>query len=170
MRNLYQFDNFTISGDQAEPVLDLKINRIKSENDSQDETSLTLKNIERSLANLLAEKKSDNLFFIKTILRELSPILLEQESLKIVSDYIAKNFIKFADRKKLDFYLHPANINAIKNIIADYAEKFGYEGKIFLHKDSSLNPCDCRIIWDEHEISYDSNMILQKLEKMLTES
>lgn len=159
----YLFDNFILPEDDVPVVLDLAINH----QDKEDELSVLLKNIDARLKILLADDSADKLRLIKMFLQQLSPALLQQQSLQIVADFISSNFPEFGQEKLLNFYLHPSVIYRLQELISSLAQKHNYEGKILLHKDENLAVCDCRIEWKNGQKLYDSKHILSRLESLI---
>lgn len=149
----FQFDNFVIADNAAPAVLDLNINRPVPA-PSADECARLLADIDARLQLLLGEANAHSLKLIKLILGELSPALLEKESLAIAAAFIGAKFPELTQEKVLDFYFHPDIIYDIQPRLAALAEKNNYEGQLLLHKDPSLARCDCRICWGKNKSEY----------------
>lgn len=115
-RRPYEFDNFVIA-DGSAAVLDLAVNRRSfpaAEKTPSAETAEVLENVRARLDLLLDGKKNDNLRLIRMILRELSPALLEQNALAVVSRFVADNFPRLGEKKALDFYFHPRTLAVVR--------------------------------------------------------
>ena len=122
-RRPYEFDNFVIA-DGSAAVLDLAVNRRSfpaAEKTPSAETAEVLENVRARLDLLLDGKKNDNLRLIRMILRELSPALLEQNALAVVSRFIADNFSRLGEKKALDFYFHPRTLAVVRPFLAETA-------------------------------------------------
>lgn len=131
-----------------------------------------LENIGQNLESLL--KSDDNVAmkfeqqFLELgieILHKLVPTLKEQESTNIIKQFLKDNFVNFSKEKKLSFYLNPDKINEIGEEIGKLANKFDFEGKISIHKDSNLAFCDCRIEWDSGGLMKDSTITQNNIEE-----
>ena len=122
-RRPYEFDNFVIA-DGSAAVLDLAVNRRSfpaAEKVSAAETAEVLENVRARLDLLLDGKKNDNLRLIRMILRELSPALLEQNALAVVSRFVADNFPRLGEKKALNFYFHPRTLAVVRPFLAETA-------------------------------------------------
>ncbi len=164
-RQQFEFDNFVMVDDAAPVVLDLSLN--KHAHRAEDDARL-LENICAQLDILLAEEQKNTLKLVRMILKELSPALLEQNSLAVVSRFIADNFPAVGEHKVLDFYLAPEMFVRIRPFLTEEAGRRGYDGRIVLHRDKTFAPADCRIVWEQGEVSFDSREKISLLEKMLT--
>ena len=102
------------------------------------------------------------------ILRELSPALLEQNALAVVSRFIADNFPRLGEKKALDFYFHPRTLAVVRPFLAETAAADGFAGRILLHEDETLAPADCRICWQQGETAFCGGEKIRRLEAMLT--
>jgi len=162
----FLFDNFVIEDPAAPAVLDLSVNRPRPKQTPSDNTSL-LNNIDAKLNLLLNQGHQNILPLVKMILAELSPVLVEKESLAIVAAFIAEKFPDIGREKVLDFYFHPDIIYEIQPVLASLAEKNNFEGKLLLHKDSSLPVCDCRIMWGKNRYEFDSQQRIAAIIKAL---
>lgn len=167
-RRAFEFDNFVVAGDDSEAILDLSLNRQGKILPAPEEKFL--ESISMQLDNLLRGDALNRVKLIKTILHELSPALLEKCSLQIVSQFLADKIPGLCDRKVLDFYFNPRIIALAHPLLAELAEKGGFVGQIFLHKDAGLAACDCRIEWQNGSVAYDSRAEVKRLEKLLTEN
>ena len=164
-RRRFEFDNFVIADDTAPAILDLSLNKrvSQAENDVR-----LLENIRARLDILLAEEQKNTLKLVRMILKELSPALLDQNSLAVVSRFIADNFPALGAQKVLDFYLAPEMFVRIRPFLAEEAGRRGYGGRIVLHRDKTLAPYDCRIVWEQGDVSFNGREKIRLLEKMLT--
>lgn len=101
------------------------------------------------------------------LVRRLVPTLLEENALELVSRFLEENFKNFAAEPKLSFYFNPDMIGKVQEIIGRMAHVFDFEGKITLHKDSSLALGDCRVEWENGGVERNSADMLDKAVKML---
>lgn len=169
-RRPYEFDNFVIA-DGSAAVLDLAVNRRSfpaAEKTPSAETAEVLENVRARLDLLLDGKKNDNLRLIRMILRELSPALLEQNALAVVSRFVADNFPRLGEKKALDFYFHPRTLAVVRPFLAETAAADSFAGRILLHEDETLAPADCRICWQQGETAFCGGEKIRRLEAMLT--
>lgn len=161
-RRPFEFDNFVVAGENA-AVLDLSVNRPE-----KTEARQIAENIVTRLDLLLDEEKNNNLKLIRMILQQLSPLLLEKQSLEIVSRFVAEHFPALGDKKVLDFYFHPDTVYQVRPLVEQLASQNGFAGQIFLHRDASLPRCDCRIRWQGGGAGSDSREKIRRLTAMLT--
>ena len=92
---------------------------------------------------------------------------MEQQAAELVSGFIADNFNNFKDEAKLSFYIHPDIISYAQEKIASLANSYDFEGKIALHKDSSLAKNDCRIEWENGGVELNGADQLAKVTALL---
>lgn len=106
-RRPYEFDNFVIAdGSAAVRILRSTAGRFRRRKKRRrQETAEVLENVRARLDLLLDGKKNDNLRLIRMILRELSPALLEQNALAVVSRFIADNFPRLGEKRRLEFFI-----------------------------------------------------------------
>ena len=155
---------FTSFDDQPPVVFDLAVNRPQvSANDD-----VLLQKIADELKLLLAENQCCDIKLVRMILGELSPVLLQKNALAVAAEFLAAKFPALADEKVLDFYFHSDIIYRIQPRLAALAEQNHFEGQLRLHKDDSLQPCDCRIKWGHKSCGTDSGKRLQAILQALS--
>ena len=138
------------------------------------ETNTLLADISQKLTVLLSDagecrKEVENqaLEMVKAVVAKLVPTLMEQQAAELVSGFIADNFNNFKDEAKLSFYIHPDIISYAQEKIASLANSYDFEGKIALHKDSSLAKNDCRIEWENGGVELNGADQLAKVTALL---
>ena len=67
----------------------------------------------------------------------------------------------------MSFYFNPETIKDIQETIGKLANSNDFEGKISLHKDSSLGMADCRIEWENGGVELNNDKTLEKLDNLL---
>lgn len=136
-----------------------------------------LENINDRLTVLAADmqerqKEADNqvLDMVSTALHKLLPSLAKEQAQEIVGRFLTENFPNFKNEPKLSFYFNAENIPWVQEKIARLAAVNDFEGKIALHKDNSLAPCDCRIEWENGGVERKMNKMLEKVDNLLEEA
>lgn len=115
------------------------------------------------------KKQLENRFLqmAKEIVVKLVPVLEAENAEALVNKFIAENFANFNAESKISFYLNPEVIGTIRENIAKLANHHDFEGKISLHKDSSLAPSDCRVEWENGGVERNSAALRNKVENLL---
>lgn len=151
--------------------------RQEAREETESQNTALLENINNRLAVLAAEmqenrKESDNqvLDMVSAALHKLLPTLAKEQAREIVSGFLTENFPNFKNEPKLSFYFNGENISWVQEKIARLAAVNDFEGKIALHKDNSLAPCDCRIEWENGGVERKMNKMLEKVDNLLEEA
>lgn len=144
----------------------------RQEQDNQTNTLLT--DISQKLTVLLAGsaeeekiREQETADLIKQALQTLIPSLLEEKAVELVDNFLKNNFNNFKHNEKLSFYIHPDIISYVQESIVKLANSYDFEGKIAIHKDSSLEKSSCRIEWDNGGVEYAPEQQLVQIENML---
>lgn len=144
----------------------------RQELDNQVNTLLT--DISQKLTVLLAQttddekiKEQETADLIKQALQKLIPSLLDEKATELVNNFLQDNFNNFKQNEKLSFYIHPDIISYIQESIVKLANSYDFEGKIAIHKDSSLEKSSCRVEWDHGGVEYAPQKQLEQIEDML---
>ena len=122
------------------------------------------------LANSVEKEKireQETVGVIKQALHTLVPNLLEENAIALVDKFLQDNFNNFKYNEKLSFYINPDIISYIQDSIVKLANSNDFEGKISIHKDSSLERCACRIEWENGGVEYSPNTQLEQIGQML---
>ncbi|MBR1606003.1 MAG: hypothetical protein IJ660_07870 [Alphaproteobacteria bacterium] len=144
----------------------------RQELDNQNNALLT--DISQKLTVLLAgsvddenKREQETAELIKQALQTLIPSLLDEKAAELVDHFLKDNFNNFKHNEKLSFYIHPDIISYIQEIIVKLANSYDFEGKIAIHKDSSLDKSSCRVEWDNGGVEYAPRKQLEQIEEML---
>lgn len=98
---------------------------------------------------------------------KLVPVIEKDNAVALVNEFLNKNFKNFKNESRLAFYFNPDTISNVQQTISRLANIHDFEGKISLHKDSSLSVSDCRVEWDNGGVERNSADMLQKVDKIL---
>ena len=137
------------------------------------ETNRLMNDISQKLSLLLAKEdvarvsEEDALQVIKKGLQTLVPTLLDEQAGSLVAKFLQDNFNNFKHNEKLSFYIHPDIISYIQDIIVKLANSNDFEGKIAIHKDSTLEKSSCRVEWDDGGVEYTPQEQLAQVEELL---
>lgn len=144
----------------------------KQEQEQQNNELLT--DISQKLTVLLAHAEEENQAqeqemtnIIKQALQAIVPTLLEDKASELVSKFLSDNFNNFKHNAKLSFYIHPDIISYVQESIIKLANSYDFEGKIAIHKDSSLEKSSCRVEWDDGGVEYAPAEQLSQVQEML---
>ena len=144
----------------------------KKEQEEQNNTLLT--DISQKLTVLLANAEEENQTqeqemtgIIKQALQAIVPTLLDDKASELVSKFLSDNFNNFKHNTKLSFYIHPDIISYVQESIIKLANSYDFEGKIAIHKDSSLDKSSCRVEWDDGGVEYSPAEQLSQVQEML---
>lgn len=138
------------------------------------ENNKLLMDISQKLTVLLAQAEENNeireqkmMQVIKQALQKLVPTLLEENAVALVDKFLRENFNNFKQNEKLSFYIHPDIISYIQDSIVKLANNNDFEGKIAIHKDSSLEKSSCRVEWNDGGVEYAPETQLAQVEQIL---
>ena len=101
------------------------------------------------------------------MLATLVPTLQAEQASNIIEKFLEDNFKNFSHEVKLSFYFNPAIIMQAQAILGRLAHKNDFEGKITLHKDSSLEIGDCRVEWADGGVEYSNEGMRRAAEELL---
>ena len=139
-----------------------------------EENNRLLNDISQKLTVLLAQCEDTGKQYeqeaakvLKQALQTLVPPLLEENAIAMVTKFLQDNFNNFKQNEKLSFYIHPDIISYIQDSIIKLAISNDFEGKIAIHKDSSLDKSSCRVEWDNGGVEYTPSGQLEQVEQML---
>jgi len=139
-----------------------------------EENNRLLNDISQKLTVLLAQCEDTGKQYeqeaakvLKQALQTLVPPLLEENAIAMVTKFLQDNFNNFKQNEKLSFYIHPDIISYIQDSIIKLANSNDFEGKIAIHKDSSLDKSSCRVEWDNGGVEYTPSGQLEQVEQML---
>lgn len=138
------------------------------------ENNRLLTDISQKLTVLLAQaedkqkqQEQEMADVIKRALQILVPPLTDDNASALVDKFLQDNFNNFKHNEKLSFYIHPDIISYIQESIVKLANSHDFEGKIAIHKDSSLEKSSCRVEWDNGGVEYAPEEQLKHIEQML---
>ena len=92
---------------------------------------------------------------------------MEENAVALVDKFLQDNFNNFKYNEKLSFYINPDIISYIQDSIVKLANSNDFEGKISIHKDSSLERCACRVEWENGGVEYSPDKQLEQIGQML---
>lgn len=107
---------------------------------------------------------------LKTVVARMIPTMAEENAVEIINSFIATNFKNFNDEPKLSFYLSPEVIKEVQEKIVQLANHNDFEGKIALHKDTSLGISDCRIEWENGGVERNLGNMLEKVDNLIEQN
>lgn len=146
----------------------------KAQEDIATEANVLMNDISQKLTVLLANsaerervREQETVHVIKQALNVLVPNLLEENAVALVDKFLQDNFNNFKYNEKLSFYINPDIISYIQDSIVKLANSNDFEGKISIHKDSSLERCACRIAWENGGVEYSPDKQLEQIGQML---
>ena len=113
------------------------------------------------------EIENSSLHFAVELLRKLLPTLEQKQAEAEVKNFMAHNFANFAAQETLSFAFNPETISLVSDSIGRLAEQNDFEGKIAVHKDTSLGPSDCRIEWKSGGVERKVSASLDKIEDLI---
>ena len=117
-----------------------------------------------------SELENQFLEMSKAIVQKLLPSLADEHAVEIVNKFIADNFNSFKKEAKLSFYIHPDTISYVQENIAKLADINDFEGKISLHKDSSLGLSDCRVEWENGGVEHNTAGLVNAIETLVDDN
>ncbi len=171
----YSEEEMSAAKVQAEQIGYDKGYQAKCEESDSAITTL-LSNIDNKLFEVIAsreqvqhELEQDFLALNRSVLQKLLPELSNEHATEILNRFLEKNFANFRAEPKLSFYFNPEIASAMQQQIAKLARLQDFEGKISLHKDSSLALADCRIEWENGGVGRSSDKLLEKVNNLLEE-
>lgn len=133
-----------------------------------------LSDINNKLVNIITDADAMNktleqqsMDVVMAVVRKLVPTLEAENALDIVNKFISENFNNFKNESKLSFYIHPDIISYVQKTIAALAKSHDFEGKIALHKDSSLAVGDCRVEWENGGVERNGAEMLNKVAEIV---
>ncbi len=111
------------------------------------------------------EKQLENqaLELAREVVVKLVPSIEKENAAALVAEFLSKNFKNFKNEAKLSFYFNPDIIKPMQETIARLANINDFEGKISLHKDTSLSVSDCRIEWENGGVERSGEQALKKV-------
>ena len=135
---------------------------------------MTITNVEKLLSQLVTtqedlERNNEQklLVLCKDILQKILPSLEEKHASDSIKLFLKEHFSSFTSSSKLAFYFHPEMASDMGNTIAKLANKYDFEGKISLHKDTSMELSDCRVEWEHGGVEKREHKILDKINDLL---
>lgn len=133
-----------------------------------------LSEIKNQLMTIFAEldKKKDevevsSLKFAVSIVRKIIPTLERKRAAAEVKQFLSENFANFSAQETLSFAFNPDTISLVADSIGRLAEQNDFEGKIAVHKDTSLGTSDCRIEWKSGGVERNTAKVLDKIESLI---
>ncbi len=114
-----------------------------------------------------ATMESSALSFAVELVRKILPTLEQERAAAEVKNFLAENFASFALQDSLSFSFHPDVIAEVADSIGRLAEQNDFEGKIAVHKDSSLGLSDCRVEWKSGGVERKTEQLLDKVESLI---
>lgn len=142
--------------------------------DVDQQTCTVLEGLNTRLITMLADAQSNAtrqeqevLNLSKKIVLHVLPELDEQVALTAINNFLTMNFPNFSKEPKLSFYFSPDIIKNVQETIAKLAGSNDFEGKISLHKDSTLSLSDCRIEWENGGVEKNMHKMLEKVSILL---
>ena len=150
--------------------------RAKTEEIDNQTTGLLVE-LDKHIGELLAQKEQlqkeleqDFMALNLAVIKKLLPHISQEHAEEILTQFLHENFANFKSEAKLSFYFNPDIIGKMQAQIANLARINDFEGKIALHKDSSLGLSDCRVEWDNGGVQSGSDKLLEKVNNLLEET
>ena len=136
--------------------------------------NILLENIKNQLMSIFAsveEKHLDlensALNFSIALVKKILPSLEKQCAEKEVKNFLAENFSNFSNQESLSFSFNPDVISSVADSIGRLAEQNDFEGKISVHKDSSLGLSDCKVEWKNGGVERKTESMFNKIENLI---
>lgn len=150
--------------------------RAKNEEIDNQTTGLLVE-LDKHIGELLAQKEQlqkeleqDFMALNLAVIKKLLPHISQEHAEEILTQFLNENFANFKSEAKLSFYFNPDIIGKMQAQIANLARINDFEGKIALHKDSSLGISDCRVEWENGGVQSGSDKLLEKVNNLLEET
>ncbi len=136
--------------------------------------NILLNEVHNQLMTIFADINSKNSqteaealkFAIKTI-RKILPTLEKERAEAEIKQFLSDNFANFSAQDTLSFAFNPDSIALVANSLGRLAEQNDFEGKISVHKDTSLGPTDCRVEWKSGGVERKTENIMSKIESLI---
>lgn len=136
--------------------------------------NILLEDIKNKLTTILAEleqKKEElevsSLRFAIELVRKILPTLERERAEAEIKNFLSDNFANFSAQDTLSFAFHPDAVALVANSLGRLAEQSDFEGKISVHKDTSLGISDCRVEWKSGGVERSTSKILNKVENLV---
>lgn len=150
--------------------------RAKTEEIDNQTTGLLVE-LDKRIGDLLSQREQlqkelerDFMALNMAVIKKLLPQISQEHAEEILIQFLDENFANFKSEAKLSFYFNPDIIGKMQAKIANLARINDFEGKIALHKDSSLGVSDCRVEWENGGVQSGSDKLLEKVNNLLEET
>ena len=140
---------------------------IKKQNLLLDDIKNQLMTIFADLDNKTSGIESSSLKFAVALVRKILPTLEKERAEAEVKNFLSENFANFVVQDSLSFAFHPDTIAIVANSLGRLAEQNDFEGKISVHKDTSLGLSDCRVEWKNGGVERSTSKVLGKIETII---
>ena len=139
--------------------------------------NILLEDIKNKLLTILTDldqKKKDlevsSLRFAVELVRKILPTLERERAEAEIKSFLSDNFANFAAQDTLSFAFHPDAVALVANSLGRLAEQNDFEGKISVHKDTSLGISDCRVEWKSGGVERSTSKILNKIDDLVNDN
>jgi len=139
--------------------------------------NILLEDIKNKLLTILTDldqKKKDlevsSLRFAVELVRKILPTLERERAEAEIKSFLSDNFANFAAQDTLSFAFHPDAVALVANSLGRLAEQNDFEGKISVHKDTSLGISDCRVEWKSGGVERSTSKILNKTDDLANDN
>ena len=111
-------------------------------------------------------KEKNTLDMALSVVRKLFPTLEKEKAEEEIKNFLQKTFNNFSSQGMLSFAFHPDSISLVAESLEKLARQYDFEGKISVHKDSTLGISDCRVEWKNGGVERKASAILEKIENL----
>ena len=132
-----------------------------------DEVRNQLMTIFADIDNKASQVELEALKFAVKALRKVLPTLEKERAEAEIKQFLSDNFANFSAQDTLSFAFNPDSIALVASSIGRLAEQNDFEGKISVHKDTSLGMADCRVEWKSGGVEHRTKDIMDKIENLI---
>lgn len=132
-----------------------------------DEVRNQLMTIFADIDNKASQVELEALKFAVKALRKVLPTLEKERAEAEIKQFLSDNFANFSAQDTLSFAFNPDSIALVASSIGRLAEQNDFEGKISVHKDTSLGIADCRVEWKSGGVEHRTKDIMDKIENLI---
>lgn len=83
----------------------------------------------------------------KGICRKMLPALSQQHSFDEVDRVVTEVFVKLVEEPRVTIHIHPTLSEDLEVRVKELSASKGYQGKIILQADETMQPSDCKVEW-----------------------
>lgn len=109
----------------------------------------------------------DGIDVATTIVRKLFPSLDEAGRFDEIDRLIEQTLLRLIDEPRVVVRINPSLVDTLKARLDGLKAGSGYEGRIILKEDASLNLGDCRLEWGEGSAERNATMLWQSIDDII---